>query len=113
MNSVTIVLYICIFAVITAALYVWGLKRSITYSDDINRMLLSKCSKKVIKYLSENNTISEKDIDNLIKNTKVGLFWSKNKLIITDGKKYSKELINFMLENKYIIKNANTYILYK
>ncbi len=112
MGTFTTIFYILLFAVVTAVIYVWGLKRAYTKSDDVYRILMSKCSKKVLKHLDKNNTISEKEIAALIDNTKAGLLWSKDKMKITDGKKFAKEIITFMIDKKYIIKNGSNYVLY-
>ena len=46
-----IVLGILLFAVATAVLYVWGLKKSMTQEADLERILLNKCAGTVVKYL--------------------------------------------------------------
>jgi len=113
MGVLQMVLYILFFAIVTAVLYVWGLKKTINESSDLNRILVAKCSKKILNHLAKNESITESEIIRLIDGTKADLFWSKNKIKITDAKKFSKEIINFMLENKYIIKNGNKYSLNK
>ena len=113
MGVLQMVLYILFFAIVTAVLYVWGLKKTINESSDLNRILVAKCSKKILKHLAKNESITESEIIRLIDGTKPDLFWSKNKIKITDAKKFSKEIINFMLENKYILKNGNKYSLNK
>lgn len=113
MNVLQMILYILLFAVVTAVLYVWGLKRSINQTADLNRILVSKCSKKIIKYLAKHETITENEVIKLIDGTKADIFWSKNKIKITNAKKFSKEIIDFMIDNKFIVKNGNKYSLYK
>ena len=44
-----IVLGILLFAVATAVLYVWGLKKSMTQEADLERILLNKCAGTVVK----------------------------------------------------------------
>ena len=45
------------FALVTAILYVWGLRRSMTQSADLERILLSKSAGKVVHYLKGHDQI--------------------------------------------------------
>ncbi len=55
-----------------------------------------------------------KDIESLIKGTKVSLFWTKNKLTVTDSKLFIKNLIKNMLNKGLIIEiEDNNSRLYK
>ena len=43
-----IVLGILLFALATAVLYVWGLRKSMTQEEDLERVLLNKCAGTVV-----------------------------------------------------------------
>lgn len=51
-----IVLGILLFALATAVLYVWGLKKSMTQEADLERILLNKCAGTVVKYLRKHGS---------------------------------------------------------
>ena len=51
MSTGQMILGILGFALVTAILYVWGLRRSMTQSADLERILLSKSAGKVVHYL--------------------------------------------------------------
>ena len=55
-----IVLGILLFAVATAVLYVWGLKKSMTQEADLERILLNKCAGTVVKYLRKHGSITKR-----------------------------------------------------
>ena len=62
MTTGQMILGIFLFAVATAILYVWGLRRSMTQTADLERILLSKSAARVIKYLKQNPTIRKKKL---------------------------------------------------
>ena len=48
-----IILGILAFALVTAVLYTWGLHKSMTQQEDLERILLSKSARKVVTYLKK------------------------------------------------------------
>lgn len=72
-----IVLGILLFALATAVLYVWGLRKSMTQEADLERILLNKCAGTVVKYLRKHGKITQKEIPPLIQGVRAGMFWSK------------------------------------
>lgn len=102
MNKPMILLGILLFAVAGAVLYVWGLKKSVTQGDELQRMLLHKCGGKVIKYLKSNESISEKEIAKLVDGVQAAQFWSRRRAAVRDPKKFAKELTEFLLDQQYI-----------
>ena len=97
-----IVLGILMFAVAGAVLYIWGLKKSISQGEDLQRMLLSKTGNKVLKYLRKNETITEKEIVGLVAGTQAGQFWSKRRVTVQDPKKFTKQLTEYLFRQQYI-----------
>lgn len=97
-----IVLGILLFALATAVLYVWGLKKSMTQGADLERILLSKCAGNVVKYLHKHGSISQKEIAPLIQGVRAGMFWSKNRLSVQDPAAFVPKLIRYMLEQQLL-----------
>lgn len=79
-----IVLGILLFALATAVLYVWGLRKSMTQEADLERILLNKCAGTVVKYLRKHGSITQKELPALIQGVKAGMFWSKNRIRVQD-----------------------------
>ena len=58
MSTPQIILGILAFALVTAVLYTWGLHKSMTQQADLERILLSKSTRKVVNYLKKHESIS-------------------------------------------------------
>ena len=62
-----IILGIVLFALVTAVLYVWGLKKSMTQQEDLDRALLRKSAERdgkkfvpeLIEYMTERQLLEE------------------------------------------------------
>ncbi len=114
MSTPQIILGVLLFAVATAIIYAWGLSKSLRQQQDMTRNLLHACGSKILKYLKTNETIKESEAVKLIEGVKIGAFWSRKKLQVTDGKKVAPEVIKFLLEQQYIESaGKNTYRLKK
>lgn len=72
MSTPQIILGILAFALITAVLYVWGLHKSMTQQQDLERILLNKSAQKVISYLKKHESISLEEIARLCQGVKAG-----------------------------------------
>lgn len=102
MSKGMIALGIVLFAIAGAILYAWGLKKSMTQGDELQRMLLSKCGGKVMRYLKKNGTISEKEMASVVTGVQAGQFWSKRRAAVQDPRKFTKQLTEFLLRQQYI-----------
>lgn len=102
MTKGQIVIGILLFALVTAILYIWGLRKSVTQGQDLTRTLLNRCGNKVVKYLKKNGTITEKEIARQIEGVKAGEFWSKNRIMVQDPKKFVNEVVSFLIRQQYI-----------
>lgn len=102
MSPIQVIIGILMFAVVTAVLYAWGLGKSMDQEKTLRRNLIRACGSKVVKQLKKQETLTEKEIAKLIDGVKVGQFWSKHKLQVQEGKKFSGEVIQFLLEQQYI-----------
>lgn len=102
MNFFTILIGIVLFAIVTAILYAWGLRNELRQEQDLERLLLNKSAKKVIKYLKKNGYVTKKEVCELIKNVKSGIFWSKKKARVNNPNKFSLTLIDYMISQQMI-----------
>ena len=102
MDKVHILIGIILFALATAVLYVWGLKKSAGQGDDLTRILLNRCGNKVIKYLKKHDTITKNQIAEQIDGVVASEFWSRKRLSVNDPKKFASQVIDFLLDQQYI-----------
>lgn len=102
MSTGYIILGIVLFAIATAILYVWGLRKSMSQGDDLTRILLNRCGNKVVKYLRKHDTITEKQMIQEIRGITAGEFWSKKRLMVQHPEKFVHQVIDFLLEQQYI-----------
>lgn len=102
MSPSHIILGIISFAFVTAILYVWGMKKSMTQAEDLERILLNKSATNVVKYLKKHESISQKEIISLMQGVKAGMFWSRKRAVIQDPKSFAPKLVRFMTEQQLI-----------
>jgi len=114
MTTGQIILGIAMFAVATAVLYVWGLAKSTGQQEDMARSLLHAGGSRVVKYLKKHETITAKQVADLIGGVTVRQFWSRKRLTVQDGKAFAPEVIRFLLDQQYIeAAGKDTYRLRK
>lgn len=114
MSPLRIAIGIVLFAVATAILYVWGLRKSVTQPTDLERALLHKCAGRVVKYLKKHATITDDEVAKLIGNVTAGQFWSRRRVRVGDAKKFTGEVTHYLLEQQYIASSdRRKYILKK
>ena len=102
MDKVHIIIGIALFALATAILYVWGLKKSAGQRADLNRILLNRCGNKVLKYLKKHKEITKAQVAEQINGVTASEFWSKNRLKVQDPKKFAQNVIDFLLDQQFI-----------
>lgn len=93
-----IVLWILVFAVLGAGLYVWGLRKSMTQQQDLMKILYQRSAHRVLRVLKKQPTISKDEIEDAITNVTASEFYSKNRAVVSDKKEFAKALIQQMLE---------------
>ncbi len=111
MSKTEIFLGILMFALATAFLYVWGLKKSVNSREDLNKRLKAVCGAKVVKYLKKNKSITASETAKLIEGTAVGFVWSKNKAKVQNGNIFSREVLQYLKEQMYITEDSGVYRL--
>ena len=102
MSTWQIIVGILMFAVATAILYVWGLKKSMSQQDDMSLGLLNACGSRVLKYLKKHDTISVSEIARQIDGVTIKQFWSRKRLTVQNPKKFAPKVIEFLLDQQYI-----------
>ena len=107
MNLVQIILGILAFAVVTAILYVWGLRRSATCEADLERILLSRGAGKVLRYLKKHDAIDRSEIARQVTGLHAGLAWSRRKIAVDNPKVFAQKLADFMTEQRLLEKLPN------
>lgn len=93
---------ILLFAAATAVLYGWGLKKAANQDQDLERILLSKCASKVMKYLRKHGTIDAQEMARLVTGVQAGTFWSKKRLSVQDPGLFARRLSRFLAEQQLI-----------
>ena len=93
-----IILGIVLFALVTAVLYVWGLKKSMTQQEDLDRALLRKSAERVNRYLKAHDTIDRAEMARLVEGVRVGLFWSRQKAAVQDPRAFAPKLARYLTE---------------
>lgn len=96
------ILLFALFMIAGAILCLWGMKKSETQASDLAHNLLNSCANRVIKYLKRHETVSVKEVSQLIDGAVAGQFWSRKKLKVQDPKKFSKQVVDFLVEQQYI-----------
>lgn len=102
MSPLETILGILAFALVTALLYVWGLRKSMTQAADLEHILLSKCAARVLAYLKHHSTITQKEIARQIQTVKAGQFWSRRQVQVQDARTFAKKLTQYMLEQQLL-----------
>ena len=102
MSTRQIILGIALFAVAAAILYAWGLKKSMSQQEDLERSLMSACGSRVVKHLKKHGTVTKAEVAALVEGLTVGPFWSRHKVRVQDGKQVAGQVIDFLLDQQYI-----------
>ncbi len=105
---------ILFFAIAMTILLAWGYIKQQKKNNLLFKKLINNAEIRIIDYLKENETITKHKIEEMIKDTKASLYWSKSKLKIVEPKSISISLINDLVEKKLIERDLkNKYTLAK
>ena len=107
MSTPQIIVGILCVAVITAGLYIWGLRKSMNQQEDLQHRLLSACGSRVVKALKKQPLVTLQEVEKLIEGISVGPAWSRNRLKVENGKKFAPQVVSFLLDQLYIEKTEN------
>ena len=110
MSTLTKIAGILMFAVITAFLYGWGIKKSVTTNEELLNILYLKGEEKILKFLRKNEKISVSDGEKLLTNLKASLVYSKNRAVVKDKKAFAETLLKRMTDKEILEKRDKYYI---
>lgn len=89
---------IVLFAAATAFIYGWGVIKQHNQTRDLSRLLFSKGADRVKKYLKTHDTITIREMEELVKGMKASLFYSSNKAMVMDAGDFASQLAAYMKE---------------
>ena len=111
MSPLEIVLGILVFALVTAILYVWGMRKSATSREDMTRMLQNKCAGIILRQMRRQGELTEADMARLIAGVRAGAPWSRQKAVVGNAEKFAHTVATFLLEQRYIEQTERGYRL--
>ncbi|CAH2214762.1 conserved protein of unknown function [Tepidibacter aestuarii] len=100
---INVLFKILLVAVTFTFLLSWGYIKQQRKNEELLNKLYKKIENKIMNEFNKKEKLTVKDIENLIKGTKASLFWSKNKLTVTDPRLFIKNLIKDMLNKGLIV----------
>lgn len=112
MNSVQIILGILFFAIISAFLYVWGLKKSMRQREDLMSMLDNRASQKILRALKKKEQLTLLEIEEVIKGVTASEFYSKKRAVIHDQKSFAKRLTASLCEKGLLLRHEEGKSVY-
>lgn len=102
MNPLLVVLGILLFAVVTAILVLWGMRKAYFQQETLTKMLFSKSAERVMHYLKSHDTITEKEMRSLVEGVQASEFMSRRRAVVQGDKVFTERLINVMLQDGLI-----------
>ncbi len=90
---------ILMFAVVTAVLVVWGMRKAYFQKENLSKMLFSKAADKVMHYLRTHDTVTESEIRRLVDGTTASEAFSRNRAVVQGNKEFTAHLIDLMLKD--------------
>lgn len=97
-RPLVIAIGILLFALATAFVYGWGIIKQHNQTRDLSQLLYSKGADRVKKYLKTHDTINTREMEELVKNMKASLFYSRNRAVVMDAKDFVHHLTTYMME---------------
>ncbi|MFZ5966144.1 MAG: hypothetical protein ACOYVK_03085 [Bacillota bacterium] len=101
------ILKVLLFAITITFLLAWGYVKQQRKNEELLNELYRKCENKIVKELQAQGTLTGKEIEEIIYGTKASLFWSKNRLQVTDAKIVMKNLMADMIRKGTLIEEVN------
>lgn len=102
---------ILLFALATAVLYVWGLRKSAMQGQDLKKRLQNKCAGMIVKELKKRGTLTEQQVTALVSGVKKGEFWSKQRAVVTQPESFAADLLAMMQDQRMIEQTEAGYRL--
>lgn len=99
---VKFIIGVFLFALAFALVYSWGYVKQQKKNQELFDQLIRKSQERVLREMKKGKALSKKDIGKIIEGTKSSLFWSKNKMQVTNSKVFTDPLIKSMLSQGLI-----------
>ena len=93
---------ILMFAVVTAALMLWGMRKAYFQKETLTKMLFSKSADRVMRYLKTHDSITEAQMRKLVEGIRASEFHSRQQAVVQADKAFTSRLIDIMLEDGLI-----------
>lgn len=106
-----IIVGVIAFAIVTAILYIWGLRKQIDQTKDLNNLLMAKGIKIVKDYLKCHDFIRISDISGSMFGLTAKRFYSRNKIVVKDGDQFAKDVFKYMTKTGQLIEESGRYRL--
>ena len=104
---------ILLFALVTAILMLWGMRKAYFQKERLANMLFSKAAEKVMHYLKTHDTVTEKEMRSLVEGIQAREFMSRNSAVILADKKFTTKLIELMTNDGLIEQAVQGKPVYK
>ena len=99
--------YVLLFALATMIIYAWGLWRSARQNQELSNLLASKGVARVKKALRKNGSMTRRDLEPVIKDLTAKQPFSREKITVTDPKKFLDSILPYMIKQKMITENKD------
>lgn len=102
------------FALTITFLLAWGSVKKQRKTQELLNKLFEKCENKILKGFEGKDTLSKKEIEDIIEGTKASLFWSKNKVQVKDPNLVMDTVLgNMVRKNLMIMDQSNKKKVYR
>lgn len=113
-RPLVLVIGILLFAMATVFVYGWGIIKQRNQAGDLSRLLYSKGAARVKKYLKKHDTVTEQELESLMKGLRASLFYSRNQAVVQDTGEFVRQLTAYMQEYHLLVKeNSNGKTVYR
>lgn len=102
MSPITVIIGIGMFTVVTMILTAWGIRKKDRQKAKLANMLLSKSADHVMHYLKDHETVSEKEMRELVDGLQVREFGSPARAVVEGNQLFVSKLIEAMLHDGLI-----------
>ena len=93
---------ILMFAAVTAALMLWGMRKAYFQKETLTKMLFSKSADRVMRYLKTHDSITEPQMRKLVEGIRASEFHSRQQAVVQADKAFTLRLIDVMLQDGLI-----------
>lgn len=93
---------VLLFALVTAVLMVWGMRKAYFQKETLAKMLMSKAAAKVMGYLKDHAAVTEAEIRTLVTGISAGEAYSRSRAVVQDDPAFTARLIEVMMHDGLI-----------